>query len=1110
MINTRTSLRIVGAVSLFLAAAGFASEPVSYTEQIKPVLKARCYACHGALKQKGNLRLDTVAGMLKGGKDGPVLVPKQPDASGLIQRLTATDPEVRMPKDADPLKPEQIKLIEQWIASGAAAPANERAEDDPLAHWAFKPPVQAAIPASKNARATANPVDAFIEASRRSHKLSARPPASKALWLRRVSLDLSGLPPTLEEIHQFEADTSEQAFERVVDRLLASPQYGERWGRHLMDIWRYTDSYGLGAQLRNSQKHIWHWRDWIVESLNTDKSYDRIIREMLAADEIAPTDQNALRATGFLARNYYLFNRTTWLDDVIEHTGKAFLGLTLNCSKCHDHKYDPISNEDYYAMRAVFEPYHVRLDELPGQTDLDKNGLPRAFDLHVDRPTYVHLKGDEKNPDTNRIMQAAVPVALAFHQLQPKLLKLPGAAHNPALNDYVLEDHVQQARQELATAKTQLAKAKEAFAKAGDVAKQNSTKAPATQVAAKEKATTAPDVVLEVHDDFHGPRPELWELEGKWAYVDGVLRQAEVVGERRTLRSKMDHPRDFLARVKFKHTGGGNWKSIGFCFDVHDKQHVLVYLSAHGDSKLQISLVDAKGGSTYPEGGRLAREVKVGNDYELEVRVRDGLLNVLVNGKQSLAYQLPVARHPGKFELITFDATADFKEFELKNLPADLQLVESGQGKTIDPLARAKAELELAQAAEAAATSKIAWLRASWEADRAKGEARPDSETLGKAAAKSSAEHDLARAVADEKRAESDLLTVADAKRSDVEKKLKSAKEARTKAEKRVADPGTEYTSIRGTLKAAEGPDDKDPKGLKPFPTTSTGRRTALADWIADPQNPLTARVLVNHVWTRHFGQPLVASVTDFGRHGSAPTHPELLDWLAVDFMKHGWSLKHLHRLLVLSDTYRMSSSPDIGKGGVDREFSRCAEADPENHFYWRMNAVRMDAQTLRDSMLHLAGLLRLELGGPTIDPEKPDTAMRRSLYFTQSRDDQHKFLEMFDNANIKECYRRDESILPQQALALANSELTSRSAVALAKRIQAGNPDASDEDFARNAFETVLGFVPSNDELDACRQSLSAFRQAQTKGESKATDSKARADLVQALLNHNDFITLR
>ena len=247
----------------------------------------------------------------------------------------------------------------------------------------------------------------LLENKRIERGLKSQSEAEQTILLRRLYLDLIGLPPTQAQLDDM------RPWNEIVDELLNNPQHGERWARHWMDVWRYTDWYGLGSQLRNSQKHIWHWRDWIVESLNQDKGYDRMIQEMIAADELAPEDASALRATGFLARNYYLFNRTTWLDATIEHTGKAFLGLTLNCAKCHDHKYDPITHEDYYRFRAIFEPHQVRLDPVLGVTDFEKGGLPRVFDDHLDIKTYLHLRGDPKNPDKDREMTPAVPAILA-------------------------------------------------------------------------------------------------------------------------------------------------------------------------------------------------------------------------------------------------------------------------------------------------------------------------------------------------------------------------------------------------------------------------------------------------------------------------------------------------------------------------------------------------------------------------------------------------------------------------------------------------------------------------------------------------------------------------
>ena len=309
---------------------------------MKPVLTARCYACHGVLKQESGLRLDFFAAIRKGGESGPVVIPNDAAQSPLVARITATDDE-RMPPEGEPLKPEEIAAIKNWIAQDAAGPADEQPEQDPRDHWAFKAPERPAVPEVANAQWIKNPIDAFIAFEHQQHGLHPQPPSDKRLWLRRVTLDLVGLPPTLAEAAAFQADDSPDAYEQVVARLLDSPQYGERWGRHWMDVWRYSDWWGFQGEVRNSQKHIWHWRDWIIESLNVDKPYDQMLREMLAADELYPNDLDRLRASGYLARQYFKFNRTSWLDETIEHTAKAMLGLTFNCAKCHDHKYDPIT-----------------------------------------------------------------------------------------------------------------------------------------------------------------------------------------------------------------------------------------------------------------------------------------------------------------------------------------------------------------------------------------------------------------------------------------------------------------------------------------------------------------------------------------------------------------------------------------------------------------------------------------------------------------------------------------------------------------------------------------------------------------------------------------------
>jgi hypothetical protein len=811
-------------VIAWLMFAMVPASAVDYEHEIKPLLKERCYACHGALKQKADLRLDTAVAMRKGGDNGDILAG---DPSLLLQRVTTTDKDDRMPPEGEGsmLTREQVAKLQEWLAAGAPAPAQEKPEEDPRAHWAYQPP-----------KSSGKPVDALLTARLAAKNLKPQGEAAPEIWLRRVYLDLIGLPPTAEQVLEFLKDSSMPARRRVVDELLASPQYGERWARHFMDLWRYCDWYGLGAQLRHSQKHIWHWRDWIVESLNADKGYDRMIVEQLAGDELAPGDRDTLRATGFLARSYYLFNRTTWLDETIEHTCRAFLGVTMQCVKCHDHKYDPIEQADYYRMRAIFEPLHVRLDPWQGEPDFEKNGLPRVYDLHLDQQTFRHVRGDEKNEDKSKPMVPGIPQVLAFASFQPAAVKLPPSSAQPVLLPFVLQDHLHAADQQL-----------EAARKANDPA-----------------------------------------------------------------------------------------------------------------------AIKAAG---------LRREM----------------------------------------------------------------------------------------------------IQAVYAADLAKND-----KGLAAAAALAEATYQVAKA-------EMDLAKLeGDPKAKDADKKIKAAREALTKAQKKAAAPGETYASLPASLKAQEGPTESTNATVQTYPGTSTGRRLAFAQWVADKRNPLTARVLVNQVWMRHFGASLAASMDDFGRRSPPPLHQDILDTLTVDFMNNGWSLKHLHRAMVLSELYRRSSS----NAGAD---ANTVAADPDNASFWRMNPRRMESQVVRDSLLLLAGKMDLTLGGASLSPAAAETSPRRSLYFVQNADVEDRFLATFDNANVLECYRRNESVVPQQALALTNSRLSRECADALAAKF--GSLD--EKVFMEQSFLAVLGRRPTTAEREVSLAGFAALKQN-------------RSLFLQALLNHNDFVTLR
>jgi hypothetical protein len=1010
-----------------------------YLRDIKPVLKARCYACHGALKQKAGLRVDTAANIRKGAKGEAIVALGKPTDSELLYRLTTKDLDDRMPPEGAALKVDEIAAIKEWIAAGAPVPKGEAAEAAPREHWAFQVPKKMQLSGDSG-----NLIDGLLEDRRVALGLKTQPEAERTILIRRLYLDLIGLPPTRAQL------ADQRPWNEIVDELLNNPQHGERWARHWMDIWRYADWYGLGAQLRNSQKHIWHWRDWIVESLNQDKGYDRMILEMLAADELAPEDPKALRATGFLARNYYLFNRTTWLDATIEHTGKAFTGLTLNCAKCHDHKYDPITHVDYYRFRAIFEPHQVRLDPVPGVTDFEKDGLPRVFDNHLDIKTYLHLRGDPKNPDTNRVMQAGVPAA----------------------RDYVRTTHLASPRAAVVAAQKELAEARK---KEANAPKEKSNPKPKPPL---------PTPKFAVKDDFSKLNAELWEVVGKgWKFRDGAVHQTTATREteRLVLRPKMAH--DFELTCRYTHTGGSTYKSVTFRFDVSpDRKYAnFVYTSAHAPGpKLHVAYTRG-GASTYPPDGLVAQPIAIGKPYTLRLAVRGRLVNVWLNGKFQIAYTLPDRKPGGRLELSGFDATVAFDDVSIRALQADVKLAES---KNKAPEVKAARSVEIIEAKLAAAEATVSSLQAMFAAEKTRGNADAFKKTALLAA----------RREAEAMKAAGEFEMKAFAKDAN---KAKAARAKIANAEKKLAavakGQGT-YTALRAAKKALETPAHKEAQYPTTYPETSTGRRLALARWIVSKENPLTARVAVNHVWLRHFGEPLVESVFDFGLRAKRPVQAELLDTLAVKFMESGWSFRHLHRLIVTSRAYRLSSS-------TAKADSNTLAADPDNNYYWRMNARRMEAQVVRDSLLHLAGVLDTKMGGPSINPS--DAVRRRSLYFKHSRDQQDKLLKMFNDGDHLQCYRRTESIVPQQALALSNSKLAIEMSELIAKKIEG-------VEFVESAFEILLGRKPDSIERQECLKTLGELEAAAAKAKKANPKQRARRGLVHALLNHNDFVSVR
>ena len=1121
-------------VSLFLSSfvfpAVFSSAVVAaqsageegYLRHVRPLLRARCISCHGALRQESGLRLDTAESIRTGGVSGPAVVRGDASGSLLFQRVAASEAVQRMPPadSGEALTGEQIEHLRLWIESGAAGPATEAAEADPRDHWAFRPlqPSQAAVVGAVGS--VPDPIDELLASVRRLRGLDPLPEAPRELLLRRLSFALIGLPPTAEELVAVRQDSREDWYERAVDRLLADPRYGERWARHWMDIWRYSDWWGLGDQLRNSQKHIWHWRDWIVESLNRDVPYDEMVRLMLAADELHPASVDHLRATGFLARNYFLFNRPQWMDETVEHVGKAFLGLTMNCARCHDHKYDPIEQQDYYRMRAFFEPYHARLDVIAGESDLERDGIPRVFDAFPETPTWLYVRGDEKQPDKSRAMMPGVPSLLEFAPLNIAPVKLPVEAWEPQRREWVGEAYVLAAERKLTVAESAVAAARQVLETAQAASVRPRLTAPADQPGGL------------IIDDFQTLDEGRWKLSGgTWEHSPGRLEQRHDGPVRSVLRLQAAAPRNFDAIVRFTIRSGTQYRSVGLSFDASagdptqdsaaDYHEQIVYVSAQSPGSKIHAAYNSGGRWYYPPGAATrSLPIELGREYMLRVQVRDGTINAALNGLPVVACSSPVDRRGGVLQLTTFDASVVVHEFQLAPLAASVVLHPPGSlsadGSVFAVDAEVAAfELASAEASRGLAAANVLELQSRWRAWQAIWKEASAETCMAlhaeairarRAVVVAEARLNLATAKRAWKLAAADKREEAIAAVSACEAGLKSAESVLEgpidPGEKLVEFVGARWTPTRFL---SSGADDPAPK----FLPESTGRRSALAAWITDRRNPLTARVAVNHIWSRLIGQPLVPAVFDFGRKTPAPVQMQLLDWLAADFMAGDWSMKRLQRRIVLSAAFRRSAHPVAGDSRLS--------VDPDNEYYWRRLPVRMESQVVRDSILAFSGTLDFSQGGPPVPISEQEASHRRSLYFQHSNNERNLFLTMFDEALVTDCYRREQSIVPQQALALSNSRLVLESAPLTAERISAVAPtivtaregDAGETVFVRAAFLWLLAREASAEEVAACERALAGWRALPEAAQEGDVVRFARTRLTEVLLNHHDLIMI-
>jgi hypothetical protein len=628
-----------------------------------------------------------------------------------------------------------------------------------------------------------------------------------------------------------------------------------------------------------------------------------------------------------------------------------------------------------------------------------------------------------------------------------------------------------------------------------------------------------------VADDFAEFDKVRWQLfGGDWKHSANRLEQKQDGAKRAALRLAAKPPRDFDATVRFTLLGGSKWRSVGLAFDAADGDPTDDAAAAYHEQQVYVSGV--AGGSkihaAYNDGGTwhyppapAVRTLAVVPDkeYTLRLQVRGTLVNASLNGEPVLACTTPLARRDGRLQVTTFDALAVLHEVRVEPLDPKAELRPPDDPATGAPVTvdAAEAEQRVAQAGVAVARAELTAVESrakAWQlvwAERDEGQRRAAhaaAVTADREAAVARARLAVAAADRDVKRSAKDNPAAA--------KAVQTAKEGLDKATAAVAaevkptDRLTEFVGARWTPTRFLNSLADDP--TPPFTPSSTGRRTALAKWVTDPRNTLTARVAVNHIWARHFGTPLVPTVFDFGRKGQPPTHPELLDWLAAELVESGWSMKHLHRLIVTSATYRLA--------GAGRTAEANAVKDPDNMHLWRRTPVRLESQAVRDSLLSLADALDSKRGGPSVLPAQQADSKRRSLYFFHSNNDRNLFLTTFDEALVTDCYRREQSIVPQQALAMTNSRLVldqSRPiADRVAKHLAASDRPADDETFTRAAFLLLLAAEPTAKELAACSRALDEWRKLPEAGSGSAATAFARSNLVWVLLNHNDFVTVR
>jgi mono/diheme cytochrome c family protein len=968
---------------------------IDFRRDIAPIFERRCLSCHNGAEKKGNLSLQTEKEAFAGGENGAAIEPGKPAASLLLDYISGDKPE--MPKKGPPLKKEEVALIRDWIAAGAKWPADLALLDRAVADsnwWSLQPLVRPPLPklAAEDEKRVRTPIDAFILAKLREKQLAPSPEADKLTLLRRLYFDLTGLPPTPEETAEFLNDSSPRAYEKLVDRLLESPRYGERWARHWLDVVHYADTHGYDKD--KLRPNAWPYRDYVIRSLNQDKPYGQFVREQLAGDVLYPGSADGITALGFIAAGPWDFvghaevpetkidglaARNLDRDDMVTATMNAFCSTTVQCARCHNHKFDPVSMEDYYSLQAVF----AAVDRADKAYDADPNIGKKRAELAA---KLADLQQQKQAVDA-KVREAGGADLIAVDTRLAELSKAGPAEEKP---EFGYHSNIEPRQDVVKWVQVDLAKS-----------------VPIERL-----------IYVGCHDDFNKIGagfgfPIRFKIEASEyeTFAAGVVTLVD--------QTQADFASPGVAPQTAVAPKGTSARYVRVtATKLAPRQNDFIFALAE-----LIVLT--------PSGENVAAGKPVTSLDSIEAPVRWSRKN-LVDGNY---YGIKSAA-AGEIVKLTEKRKEILERVLSKELKKDVELLAEAMKELEDALAGLPPQQQVYAGTIHAGSGTFVGTGASGGKPR-----------------------------------EIHVLLRGDVKRPD-----------------KIVGPGT-IPIIPNEPSRFSLPSDHN----------EGDRRAALANWITHDKNPLTWRSIVNRVWQYHFGRGLVDSSGDFGRMGQMPTHPELLDWLAVEFRDEGQSLKTLHRLILLSSTYRQSSAHN----------EAAAKIDAGNQFLWRANRRRLDAESLRDATLAVAGKLGPKMGGPgywdfvlekpehsphyEYDKQNPDDPKthRRSIYRFIVRSAPDPFMECLDCADPSQLVdKRNETQNALSALALLNNKFMLRMSEHFAFRATAAGRTPADQITA--AFRLAITRDPTAEEL----RELTTY-----------AEPHGMANACRVILNLNEFL---